>query len=248
MTTIPPRAALSRETIKYIAMAAMLLNHTANIFLTPGTFLCELFLDIGYFTAVTMCYFLVEGYHYTSSPRRYAGRLLAFAAISQAPYCLAFTKGGVMEFTGVSMMFTLLACFLILAVCDRVENRLLRALAVLALTLATVFSDWPVLAPVFTLLFMRSWGDREKTRNSFLAIVPVFWLFDYLNRAGTVPAGQNALLSLGAACGVALSGLCIVYFYSGRRGKHTGPFSKWFFYIFYPAHLLILGLIRLAAG
>ena len=52
---------VNRDTIKYIAIFTMFLNHFANIFLEPGTVLCEIFLDIGYFTAITMCYFLVEG-------------------------------------------------------------------------------------------------------------------------------------------------------------------------------------------
>ena len=60
-----PYKILNRDTIKYIAMFTMLLNHIATIFLTPGTWLFEFFLAIGYFTAITMIYFLVEGYHYT---------------------------------------------------------------------------------------------------------------------------------------------------------------------------------------
>ena len=36
--------ALNRDTIKYIAMFTMLLNHIATIFLTPGTWLFEFFL------------------------------------------------------------------------------------------------------------------------------------------------------------------------------------------------------------
>ena len=55
---------LSRDFIKYIAMFTMLLNHTALILLTPGTMLREFLEDIGYFTGITMCYFLVEGYAY----------------------------------------------------------------------------------------------------------------------------------------------------------------------------------------
>lgn len=51
---------LSRDATKYVAMAAMLLNHIASIFLTPGSWLFEGFLAIGYFTAITMVYFLVE--------------------------------------------------------------------------------------------------------------------------------------------------------------------------------------------
>ncbi len=58
----------------------MLLNHIANIFLEPGTLLFEIFVDVGYFTAITMCYFLVEGYGYTRSKEKYGKRLLLFAA------------------------------------------------------------------------------------------------------------------------------------------------------------------------
>ena len=81
---------LNRDQIKYIAVFTMLLNHVANIFLQPGTFACEALKDIGYFTAPVMCWFLVEGYRYTRSVKKYAGRLLIFAVISQLPYYLAF--------------------------------------------------------------------------------------------------------------------------------------------------------------
>ena len=83
---------LNRDQIKYIAVFTMLLNHVANIFLQPGTFACEALKDIGYFTAPVMCWFLVEGYRYTRSVKKYAGRLLIFAVISQLPYYLAFAR------------------------------------------------------------------------------------------------------------------------------------------------------------
>ena len=57
---IPTRFSLSRETIKYIAMFTMLLNHISVAFLTQGKLLSEVMMDIGYFTAVSMCFFLVE--------------------------------------------------------------------------------------------------------------------------------------------------------------------------------------------
>src|SRR5699024_1717101 len=106
---------LNRDEIKYIAMLTMLLNHIANIFLEPGTALYTFFVNIGYFTAPVMCWFLVEGYYYTRSKKRYAARLALFAAISEIPFCLAFsemfTGERVISFCGFNMIFTLLLCF-----------------------------------------------------------------------------------------------------------------------------------------
>ena len=89
---------MNRDAIKMLAMFTMLLNHIANALLPAGQPLTNLFLFIGYFTAVTMCYFLVEGYGYTRSKRNYAARLLVFALLSQWPYQLAFPDYGMAGF------------------------------------------------------------------------------------------------------------------------------------------------------
>lgn len=52
---------LTRDAIKYLAIFTMLLNHIANVLLPENTILWEVLVDIGYFTAITMCYFLVGG-------------------------------------------------------------------------------------------------------------------------------------------------------------------------------------------
>ena len=67
---------MNRDQIKFLAIITMTCNHIANIFLTPGTLLFEVMIDIGYFTAITMCYFLVEGYGYTHDKKKYCMRLL----------------------------------------------------------------------------------------------------------------------------------------------------------------------------
>ena len=98
---------MNRDTIKMLAMATMLVNHIANVFMPAGAPLTNLCLYIGYFTAVTMCYFLVEGYGYTHSKTQYAGRLFGFAVLAQLPYQLVFPEHGMAGMLRFNMLFTL---------------------------------------------------------------------------------------------------------------------------------------------
>lgn len=236
---------LNRDVIKYIAMAAMLLNHISTVFMKPGTVLGELFLDIGYFTAITMCYFLVEGFQHTHSKKKYAERLAVFAVISEIPYCLAFTEEGVIEFYGMNMIFTLLLCFFILLAEEKMENAFLRGAVIAVLILLSCFSDWAILAPVFTLLFSWAKGSKKKLKRAFFTAAIVFGLMNLAGGAGRFSAAVNILYAFASVVGILLSGIVIICLYNGKRTERGKIFSKWFFYWFYPAHLLLLGLIRI---
>lgn len=239
-----PGTGLNRDVIKYIAMFTMLLNHIAHVMPLPGVFLRELFIDLGYFTAPVMCYFLVEGYHYTHSKKQYAMRLGVFALISEIPFCLAFTTDGIIGFEGMNMMFTLLLCFFILLSMERISNPVFKWLAVLALTLVSTCSDWAVLAPLFTVLFALAGKDREKIKTSFVVATVILGIDSFRIGIGDYTPQMNLLLSAGTMIGPALAGFAIVKLYNGKRMERGKAFSKWFFYLFYPGHLLILGLLR----
>lgn len=182
---------MSRDSIKMVAMLTMLINHIANVFLPAGQPLTNLCLCIGYFTAVTMCFFLVEGYGCTRSKRRYAGRLLGFAVLAQLPYQLAFPANGIAGFVQFNMLFTLLLCFLVLLVQEKIQDRVLRGVCIV------------------------------------------------------LGSGQ-VWEAVGCAVPILVSAFVILYLYNGRRAARGRTFYKWFFYAFYPAHLLVLGLLRLA--
>ena len=241
------RQILNRDTIKYIAMLTMLLNHIANVFLEPGTILSTIFLDLGYFTAPVMCYFLVEGYHYTRSKRKYAQRLALFALLSEIPFCLAFsqvyTGARILSFCGFNMIFTLLLCFGILYVREQMPDGFRKSLSMVLLFFLSLFSDWAVLAPLFTLLFARAEKDKRKIENAFAIVAVVFAVLNFQYSGRIFLDLVQALLS---ACGIVLAGIVIVYLYNGKRMERGKTFSKWFFYLFYPVHLLILGVIRIA--
>ena len=58
--------------------------------------------------------------------------------------------------------------------------------------------------------------------------------------------GFNFTLAWGAwgdFLAVTVSIIVITFFYNGKKG-HFPTFSKWFFYVFYPAHLLAVIIIR----
>lgn len=236
---------LNRDVIKYIAMLTMLLNHISTIFMESGNFLSESFLDLGYFTAITMCYFLVEGYQHTHSKKAYAIRLFLFALISELPYCLAFTQDGIIEFEGLNMMFTLLICFGVLVVFERTSNKILRFTYVLFSIILSLFCSWAILAPIFTLLFIWSQDSRTKIKLYYIISVLLFAAFNLAGGVGRFSVATNILYALGSMVGTGLSGIVIVHLYNGKRMEKGRVFSKWFFYWFYPVHLLILGLIRM---
>lgn len=235
---------LNRETIKYIAVLAMALNHISAAFLERGTFLGELFLDIGYFTAPVMCYFLVEGYYYTRSRQKYMIRLLFFALISQIPFYMALSHGE--KFPGMlNMMFTLFICFLILEVKTWVYNETIKILLYALLAFANSFCDWPTMAPVYTLLFVYAYGLHWKMTRAFGISAAIFLLSMYMTNSVMFSAGKAVLLAGGATLGVLAAAVTILFFYNGRQAKRGRTFSKWFFYLFYPAHLLVIGVIRM---
>ena len=232
---------LNRDVIKYIAMLTMLLNHIAHMFLTPGTVLYEVFEDVGHFTAPVMCFFLVEGYHYTRSKVKYGQRLLVFAIISQIPYGLAFRYGN------LNMIYTLLCCFLIVVAMDKITDTRLRAVVCIVLMLASAVGDWSILAAVYTILLYNSRGSRKKTAISYGIAYALFVPFQIQNYMYEVKgdwmlyAIVHGLLS---GVGILAAAMVVLIFYNGRRAEHGQNFSKWFFYIFYPAHLAVLYLIK----
>lgn len=230
---------LTRDAIKYLAIFTMLLNHIANVLLPENTILWEVFIDIGYFTAITMCYFLVEGFYYTHSKRKYGERLLIFAGISQVPYMIAFGN------SQLNMIFTLFICFMILVVQERMMASKWRIPLLILLLLLSVYSDWAILAPVFTIWFHESWGNRKRMITAYGVGAALFVLFNYSSYVEKMAAGPAMLHALFSAAGIVASGIIILCFYNGKKSKKAPKFSKWFFYIFYPAHLLILSIVRI---
>lgn len=230
---------LNRDTIKYIAVFTMVLNHYAHIIGTGSDILDKVFINIGCFTMPTMLYFLVEGYGYTRSKSKYLLRLFIFSLFSLVPFIIAF------DIFVFSVMTTITVCFLMLVCMERIENSLIKFLVLSLLTAFTLFCDWAVIAPIFTLILAARRNEGKSTSGSYLIMVAVYIVIDmflYQNpSADFLLSLENALCG---SLGIAASGIVITTLYNGRQAEKGRAFSRWFFYIFYPVHLLILAGIR----
>ena len=239
---------LNRDQIKYIAVFTMLLNHVANIFLQSGTFACEALKDIGYFTAPVMCWFLVEGYRYTRSVKKYAGRLLIFAVISQLPYylksqdCPDYNSGQYdIRVFSLNMIFTLFLCLCLIIAEEKISDPGKKSLVVLGIIAVSSICDWAILAPLYTLWFYRAGEDPKRRKKAFFiaALVLGITVTAELPGVAGIAAGAGAMIAVLAAGG------CVLVFYNGKKSQKHFLVKKYFFYVFYPAHLVILALLKI---
>ena len=111
---------------------------------------------------------------------------------------------------------------------------------------ASIFCDWALLAPVFTLLF--AWAENSRLRKhiAFGVAAVLYGGMAWLSSMRTLGAVGALPDTLGCAMPILVSGFFILYLYNGQRAAQHRGFYKWFFYAFYPGHLLVLGLLRVA--
>ena len=226
---------MSRSTLKYIAIIAMTLDHISAFFLPIDTPLGCAMRIIGRITAPVMCYFIAEGFRYTSSRRNYGLRLFICAVISQAAY--SFAHAG--EAFELNMIFTLLIGFLMLCAYEEIKNTALRSITILLLTAASYFCDWGIIAPLWILSFHILRSDRKMLFSAFTFISLMHITLNTAACIITEIPWYSQLWQAGIFLFIPLILLC-----NGKKGR-GGLFSKWFFYTYYPFHLAIIGIVNL---
>ena len=127
---------LNRNQLKYLVIAAMLIDHIAWAFVPTASLLGQVMHIIGRLTGPTMAYMLAEGYHYTRNVKKYAMRLGIFAVISWLPFSY-FESGGIRPAFGV--IYTLFLSLLAIWFWDKAKCSVsVKWLAVLVLCILSV--------------------------------------------------------------------------------------------------------------
>ena len=231
---------ITRTQIKYAALIAMLLDHTAAFLLSPEkypamTFLYVIMRTVGRMAGPVMFYFVAEGYRYTSSKLKYGIRLLCFGILSQIPYSLA--RYDTISGTNLNVMITLFMSFLMLVIADKMKDKVMKGIVVFTFMILTSFSDWGVLGPFMVWLFHIYREDRKKQLISYIILCLAQIAMAILITMSGAIAWYEVIWQIGMVLPIIL-----IYLYNGESGRKT-VINKWLFYLFYPIHFLVFWLI-----
>ncbi|MDD7403701.1 MAG: TraX family protein [Butyribacter sp.] len=213
--------AIGRNELKLIAVFSMLCDHIGCLFFSEAenVFLYSLLRIIGRLSFVLFCFVLVQGFLSTKNPVKYSSRLLFFALLSEIPFDLAFSHQ-LFSVTQQNVLFTFWIALLVLMALQRWEGCYWKE--ILAIVAGCVIT----------------WGMH--TDYSFLGVLLVtnFYLFRFQKKQ-QMELAVVLLAMFGNGIEIfAILALPLCYYYAEE--KNEKPLPKYFFYLFYPVHLLVL--------
>lgn len=214
---------LNNTQLKIIACIAMVIDHAGYtlIWYSPrwGRYY-QLFRDIGRCAFPIFCFLLVEGFLHTRSRKKYARNMLLFAIISELPFDLAFNINRSLWYSQ-NVFFTLLIGLLVIWGIEHFRGKV------------------PLQALVWACGMLVAWQINCDYDWKGILLITVLYLF-YRDRAALTVIGSLCLLWEWKAIFAFIS----INLYNGQRGNLRGKWTKYAFYVFYPAHLLILTWLR----
>ncbi|MCX4326788.1 MAG: TraX family protein [Lachnospiraceae bacterium] len=212
-----------RPFLKIAAMLSMLCDHIAFV-LIPAADYPELYYIMraaGRIAFPLFCFMLVEGFTHTHSRAKYIIRLLVFAVISEIPFDLA-SGGPVFDWDSQNVMWTLLIGFIVMYCIEQLHNNYMAwCIVIIAGGMAAYFmqTDYSIFG-VF--------------------VITVLYIYRHNKKAGMAVMGI-LILTQSRIEMFALLSIPLILNYN--PDKNNVKLSKYFFYIFYPAHLFILYII-----
>lgn len=213
---------MSNFTLKWIAILCMFIDHIGAIF-TPYEF--NMFRIIGRLAFPIFCFLLVEGFYHTRNVKNYVIRLGIFVLLSELPFDLAFS--GKITNESQNVFFTLFIGMLVICSMRFIESKVKDNNPILC-----CFLCLPVIALGCFLAYLL------KTDYEIRGILLIVAFYGLRDRFFVLLMVSFAILS-GKYEIYAFISMLLISLYNGKKG----PSMKFFFYLFYPGHLLILYLL-----
>lgn len=228
---------LSGAWLKLIAITSMLIDHVNKALIYPNltsndgvlTVVSNLFDIIGRIAFPLFCFLLVEGYFKTRSRKKYLFNLLLFGVISEVPFDM-FTTACFFYMNWNNVMFTLAFVLMTIWSIDILKEKMQKLPKVLWYFVSWIIIIIMCIAAIYLSL------DYE---HHAILIGYFFYLFHDVPLFA-IPFGYASMYTQPWS----LLGFGLTLTYNGERGKQNKMLNYWF----YPAHLLILGILRLYLG
>ncbi|GHT64781.1 conjugal transfer protein TraX [Spirochaetia bacterium] len=244
---------ITSNKIKLLAIIAMTIDHCAWTFF-PGfrTDWIIILHIIGRITAPIMIYFIAEGCHYTKNIKRYIFRLFILAIFSHFAYKLLLTPGNLkninsdMPFyynfipfkTGIfdqtSVIWAYLLGVIALAVDAKkinISKEWLKPIIITICFFGAFIADWSTPAALAIFYIGKNHGNFKRQMLWLMGLITAYVIV-YMIFINIIYGIIQFFIFLA---------IPILNRYNGERGKWKG--MKWFFYVYYPLHLAILGII-----
>lgn len=201
-----------------LAALFMLMDHVCYV-LVPDLQILHYF---GRLSFPLFAWLLAEGEKHTRNIYRYGSRLLIAAIISQPIYNVVFRKASLT----LNILFTLLIGLVMLRLFRRYPRLQQQFIIVGLCAVAAEIFRFEYGAYGIGVIFLMSLTDKIKPK-----IWSLYWCIFHLIAfiASVNYITQNWAIFAGI----------IVFLFNGKQGTR----AKWF-YVFYPGHLLILGIVR----
>lgn len=221
---------LNGAQLKYIAFVSMLIDHTNNALITPmlnGTGwllrLSNLLSILGRIAFPIFIFFIVEGFFKTSNRKKYLLTLLVFGVISEVPFDMFTSKTFFSPYWN-NMMFTLALCLITVWIVDFLKEKIGNKVVWYIVSIIVV--------AVCSAIAMALSLDYD-----YHAIVLAYLFYIFYDKPvwGSVLGYLSIIKEL-----YSFLGFGMVLTYNGKRGRQY----KWLNYLFYPVHILILGILR----
>lgn len=230
------KSGLTSDILKLIAIIAMVIDHISWAFVPFGSILGQIMHIVGRLTAPIMCFMIAQGYYKTRNVKKYALRIGVFAVISHIPY-IYFHTGKLGIFYQTSIMLPLFLGLLALIIRDNTRYSVsAKNVIIFILVLISTVGDWGGIAVIWIIIF-GSFQYSMNTKIKYFCISTAVIIALNIIFCAANSVWYNNLFQLGIF-------LAVPFIMNHNGVRKTGNVGKWFFYIFYPAHLLLIGLLK----